>query len=416
MFCLLRPCALALALAAALPTRPAEKTPAASPQSAQAKIDLRSSALLARLSALYRQTTNAEVELHLTAKMADVPVPPEDLDARYLLSIARPNQFALVLRDGALGATAISDGTNLTTFLPKLKLFTVQPAPHDLSGLESDSGSASRDTLGSLAFISALFSPSPRDALLAGVLDASYGGPENIGGQECERINFKQEGLLWSLFVLPGDQPLARRIDVKIPQLQMSLDFTHWKLNATFPPDRFKFVPPLDAKKVESFGDASDPDDEGQDSSWVGEIIPAFKLKNLDGTEFDTASLRGSPSILVVWGGEAEHCVNALRAATELAAATPGARLQSINIDEKPDPRRVRALLAKERLALPVALDQKQTAVEALELDGVPITFLIDGGGVVRAAFLGYHPEFKALVGKHLAALAKPGPKPSPAP
>src|SRR5688500_18699591 len=109
--------------------------------------------------------------------------------------------MALVLQRGALGATMISDGTNVVTFLPKPGVYTVEKASASIGAPES--GSAAGD-MGSMAFITALFSTNVRSALLAGVIEAKYGGREKINDVECERIDMKQEGLNWRLFATTG--------------------------------------------------------------------------------------------------------------------------------------------------------------------------------------------------------------------
>jgi hypothetical protein len=221
-----------------------------------AKVDGRSEEILRKLSAEISTAKTAEVELHLSAKVqqAQPILPKEALDAQYSLSIERPNKLALLLKEGALGATAVSDGTNAFTYIPTLKVYSVHPAPKDISGIDYESGGPSGD-LGSMAFISALFSANPHQSLLAGVKEAAYGGREKIGDSDCDRILFKQDGLDWTLFTSAGEKPQVRRIEVTIPQMRMTMDFTNWKLNNSIPADRFKFAPPEGANNVDAFAE-----------------------------------------------------------------------------------------------------------------------------------------------------------------
>ena len=125
----------------------------------------------------------------------------------------------------------------------------------------------------------------------------------------------------------------------------------------------------------------------------------------MDGEAFDTAALKGKVSLLVIWAGDAEHCLNAIKAGMDLAANHKGVAIYSINIDEKPDKTRIRNFLAKNKISVKTALDENGVVVDKLELEGVPMTFLIDKSGTVRKAFLGDHNDFKMLVGKEIAAL-----------
>lgn len=372
---------------------------------AEPKIDPRAAELLRKVTTQVQAAKTAELDLRLEAQLKSEAAPKDNISMRYGLSIERPNKIALLLKEGTMGATAISDGVTATTFIPTLKIYTVHRAPKDIGGLEYDPESPTGD-MGSMAFIAALFSAEPYKALMNGVEEAAYAGQVKVGETACERINFKQEGLEWTLFATTEALPLVRQIVVTIPQLRMTMDFTDWKLNAAIPAERFKFSPPAGSKKVEKLFDESDPDAEGEDSELIGESLPALKLKTLEGGSFDSAMLRGAPSILVVWTGEAAHCSAALQTVLELAAAHK-ANFFTINIDEKPNASRIKTFLGKGQLNAKTALDANRTAVDKLAVEGVPMTFLMDKEGVVRKAFLGYHPDFKELVGKELNALGR---------
>jgi hypothetical protein len=369
--------------------------------SAEAVVDAKASAILNSVSAQLAAAKTAEVELRLAVTATNGPAAVGDLAANYALSVERPNKMALVLKQGTLGATVISDGTNTVTFIPQPPTYTVQKASKQIGAAEIGSQAAD---MGSMAFISAMFSDNPRGALLAGVSEAKYGGRVKIGDVECERIDMKQEDLNWRLFASTGEKAFVRRIEVVIPQLNMSMDFTGWKLNGVIPRERFKFVPPPEAKKVDKLLDGDEK--EGEDSDLVDAPMPKLKLKTVDGADFDTAMLKDRVTLLVVWAGEAEHCINAMKAGSELASARKGVGVYTINIDEKPDKARIKNLLTKNKLRLPTAIDtDNREAVEKFEVEGVPTTFLIDKAGVIRKAFLGYHNDFKALLGKEIDAL-----------
>lgn len=359
-----------------------------------AAVDPEAARILDALSTTLTNARAAEVELRLTVKTPTAPT--GNLAADYRLSVERPNRMALVLEKGDLGATVLSDGTNITTFLPRPAVYTVAKAPNQI-GAADNAGD-----MGSMAFITALFSANPRAALLAGVLEAKYAGREKIDNADCERIDMKQDGLDWRLFTTLGTNALVRRIEVTIPQLSMSMDFTAWKLNTPIPAERFVFVPPEGAKKVDKLLD--DDVQDGEDSALVDEPLPRLQLKTVDGQSFDTASIKGKPALLVVWAGEAAHCAEALKAAAELAAAK-SIPAYSINVDEKPDRKRIKDFIGKKQIK--TAIDERGEAIDKLEVEGVPLTFLIDKGGVIRKAFLGFHPDFRAVVGKELDALAR---------
>ena len=365
-----------------------------------AALDAESARILDHISARLTTAKTAQVNLRLNVKTPTAPTGEGDLTANYKLSVERPNRMALILDTGYLGATVISDGTNLVTFLPKPAIYTVEKAGPQLG--RPNSGESTGD-MGSMAFISALFSTNARTALLAGVREAKYAGREKIDDIECERIDMKQEGLDWRLFATTGTNALVRKIEVTIPQLSMSMDFTGWKLNAPISPTTFIFTPPADAKKVEKL--LQEDEVEGEDSDLVGESLPSLKLKTVEGQSFDTASLKGQTALLIVWAGEGAHCADALKIVGDLASIRKNINVASINIDEKPDKARIKRFLGN--LKLKTALDHEGEAIDKLAIDGVPMTFLVDKTGMVRKAFLGYRADFKTLIEKEIDALAK---------
>lgn len=382
---------------------------------AAAQVDANSEALLRQVAAQFQKAQSAEVDLRITANVteeSETNKTSEDMVANYKLVIARPNRFALQCVDSKIregtselsggGASAYSDGTNVTTSIGKS--YMVRPAGKDLRNLESDSG----NTMGAMAFISALFSAEPYQAILSGVIEATNAPPEKLAGLTFDRVNFRQEGLAWNLLATHGTNPALRRIEVFIPQLHLTLDFNGWKFNGPIPPNRFEFSPPADAKKVDSLTDGSDKEEEGEDSDLIGEALPQFKVKTIDGGTFDSASLKNKEALLVFWAGEAEHCVNALRVSAALAKETKGLVYQTVNVDEMPDNAKIKALLERNKLPGKAAVDEKRELIDELGIEGVPLTFLIDKKGIVRKAFLGYHKDYGDLLKKEIEAVRKP--------
>jgi peroxiredoxin len=361
------------------------------------KVDARVNEIMVAIGAQLAPAKTAEVNLHLAVKTPTAPTGEGDLAADYFLSVQRPNRWALLLKQGTLGATVVCDGTNTITFIPKPAIYTVQKASNKIGAQENPGPTGD---MGSMAFITALFSENPGAALLAGVLEAKYAGHEKVGATDCERVDMKQEGLDWRLFTTAGTNVTVRRIEVTIPQLSMSMDFTGWKFNTPIPAQRFAFTPPEGAKKVSKLAD--DEEKEGDDSDLVDEPTPKLKLKTIDGEAFDTASLKGKVWMLVIWAGETEHCANALQATADVAASRKGVGIASINVDEKPDVARIKAFLGKSKKGMKTALDQDGQVIDKFEIEGVPMTFLIDKTGVIRKAFLGYHADFAKLVGEEL--------------
>jgi hypothetical protein len=198
---------------------------------AEPKIDAKAKELARKLTGQFEAAKTAEVDLEVTVKLAGAE--GEKLPATYSLAVEKPNRLAMVLKDEAIGASVYSDGTNGTTFIPMLNRYMVRPAPKSIGSLVLEAGATFGDVTGSMAFIAALFSPNPYDALIAGVAEGNYAGVEVIAGKEYQRLNFKQEGVAWSLLMTADTKPLLRRIEVDVSKLpvnaaSMTMEFSGW--------------------------------------------------------------------------------------------------------------------------------------------------------------------------------------------
>lgn len=364
------------------------------------KIDPKTEALARKLAGVFEKARTAEVEMSVTVKEKE-----GDVVIEYFLAVEKPNRLALSLKRETEGASLFMDGTNVIGYAPGLKIYTQGRAPKDLSGLAG--GTDLDDGSGSVAFISALFSPKPYEALLAGVLEGTLAGSEKLNGEEFQKLKFKQKGLEWSLWMNDGVAASLRRIEVDLSKLDMNaaalvIDFVGWKFDQPIGRERFQLKVPEDAKRIDKLEDK-----EGEDSDLVGEAAPTFKLKGIDGKEWNSNAWKGAPSILFFWAGQEEHCVQALLAVSQLAAMDKKLKVLAINSEEKPDAGKVREFVKKHKLTAPVAIDANGEMGEKFEIVGVPTTFLMDADGVIRKAYLGYHAEFRQILEKELQALRK---------
>jgi len=94
----------------------------------------------------------------------------------------------------------------------------------------------------------------PYRALAAEVTSATLLPGDEVDGEECDRMEFTQEGLEWELWVAKSDR-LPRRIVVNVtgsadnPALDATM--TDWNLKADLADSEFDFLPPEGAEKVE---------------------------------------------------------------------------------------------------------------------------------------------------------------------
>ena len=360
---------------------------------AEPKIDAKAQELTRKMAAQFEAAKTAEADLEVTVKLQA----PENtsMPAKYSLALEKPNRLALSFKEGRVGASVYSDGIEGTTYIPMLNKYTVRPAPKSIGSLVLEAGATFGDVTGSMAFIAALFSPKPYEALIDGVVEGSYVGLEVIAGKQYQRVRFQQEGVSWSMLVTAGDKPLLRRIEVDVSKLpvnaeSMTMEFSGWKLNEKIEPVHFKFVPPPGAQKVDALLDA--------DSDLVGEKLPEFKLKAVDGKTWNSAEWKGHPVMLTFWAGAEKHAIGALKDLSDLALDHKHVKFFTVNLDQIEDAEKVKALFATHKVSLPVALDSTHAVSEELEVDGVPMTFYVDTKGTIQNAWLGHHPDFKKFL------------------
>lgn len=420
--------------------KPTSKPEAAPQMDAKALEVLRQAAEhLRRLKAL-----TADLRLTINMQMRGIK---QEMPMDYSLAVQRPNQFALVLKSGVVGATVVSDGKKLYTYMPLLKRYTEAEAPGDLSGLSQAGGSAASVSsgLGAGALVSALFAEDPEKALLEGVKLANYLGTEEVEKRPCHHLRFSQDEVDWELWLEAGQQPWVRKVFLDLGKamesqlgnlgeqlgeaggmaelfkdlkMTMTLSFTDWTAHTELPADRFRFTPPEGAKKGDSLvGELAAGQEEPHEL--LGQPAPTFKLDLLDGGQLDLAALKGQKVVILdFWATWCGPCVRALPILTEVAEAykDKGVVLFGVNQAEKEET--IRAFLKKRNLKLTVALDRDGEVGRLYGVEGIPQTVLIDKRGIVQAVHVGLLPNLKAklseeldaiLAGKNLAeAKAKP--------
>jgi len=80
-------------------------------------------------------------------------------------------------------------------------------------------------------------------------------GRAMLFGEEVHQLAFTEPGAEWQMWVIGGENPRVRRIEIidkRTPEHpRITIDFLDWNLNATLSPDLFTFSKPPDAKEIE---------------------------------------------------------------------------------------------------------------------------------------------------------------------
>ena len=116
--------------------------------------------------------------------------------------------------------------------------------------------------------------------------------------------------------------------------------------------------------------------------------LPAVSIRTLDGKPISTNALpgvgQGKPVIISFWATWCKPCIAELSNIHELfpdLQKETGATLIAISIDDARNAAKVGPLAKGRGWDYPVYLDQNQDLKRALNVNNVPHTFLLDGGG-----------------------------------
>ncbi|MGH8326822.1 MAG: TlpA family protein disulfide reductase [Steroidobacteraceae bacterium] len=117
----------------------------------------------------------------------------------------------------------------------------------------------------------------------------------------------------------------------------------------------------------------------------VGRQAPQLVVPQLDGHEFDLAKLRGKVVLVNVWATWCSPCRGEMPTLNEFYRRyhSRGVDLLGLSIDEAPDAANVQKVM--QQVSYPAALASKARVNGFGDPIAVPITYVIDAQGVIRA-------------------------------
>jgi peroxiredoxin len=144
-----------------------------------------------------------------------------------------------------------------------------------------------------------------------------------------------------------------------------------------------------------------------QTVSLVGKKAPEITRTDLNGGRVDLAGFRGKVVLLDFWATWCASCQVEMPAFLQWQRDYGTRGLQIIGISMDDDPALARRLAAKLRLNYPVAMGDEKLGEVYGGVLGLPLTYLIDRKGIVRARFQGeidlkiIEKQLKALLAEH---------------
>jgi hypothetical protein len=204
---------------------------------------------LDRMGAYLRTITTFEVRSKTT--LDDVLDSGQKLqfDGTAHLRVRRPDRLWAEVASDRKVREFFYDGKTFTIYGPRNHLYATVPAPATLHEVVTKV----EERYGLVLPLADLFrwgtDPLQRDA----IREAIYVGPARVGGDPCEQLAFRQDGIDWQIWIQKGDSPLPRKLvitttdDESQPQYTAVLD---WNLAPALNDAMFTFTPPAGSYKI----------------------------------------------------------------------------------------------------------------------------------------------------------------------
>jgi peroxiredoxin len=357
--------------------------------------------------------------IHIQAKGID-----NRMDSKMTLRLERPNRLAILLEEGLMGVTVVSDGKQLTQYIPTMNRYTVKDAPADLKDWSEVEAGGMMGASG--AYLSA-DSEEFYKALMEGVTKSEYVGMEEVDSAQCHRCRFEQDEFNWDIWIDAGEKPLVRKIVPDLSKqfaqaggmledakMEYVVTLKDWNVEPKFADADFAFAPPEGATKVDSLFEGLAGAEEEGPHPLLGEAAPAFKTIGLDDKPIDLAAHVGKDVVLLdFWATWCGPCVEAMPEVDGVAEkfADRGLVFYAVNVAE--DTETIKEFLKTSKLEVPVAMDADGKITESYGVEGIPQTVLIGKDGKVQVVHVGFSDNLAdqlsqqvedLLAGKDLAA------------
>jgi peroxiredoxin len=121
----------------------------------------------------------------------------------------------------------------------------------------------------------------------------------------------------------------------------------------------------------------------------VGETAPDFSLVDRQGRTWKLSELKGQVVFINFWASWCPPCKEEMPSMQKLYAAMPEETFKMLTVLYKDDPAAGDELAAAFKLTFPVLIDPGDKTAQAYGLTGVPETFIVDKGGVLREKYIG---------------------------
>jgi len=165
--------------------------------------------------------------------------------------VRRPDKLRAERRGDLIDQVFFYDGKTLTLFNPSEKAYATEPAPGTIEAMFD----FTRESLGLSVPAADLVYRNAFPLLMQDVSLAVVVGKSVIGGVRCDHLLFSRPGVDFQVWVADSGPPLPYKYvvtDTSTPaRLSISTIMRDWDVKSTVSDDRFHFVPPKEAMRVD---------------------------------------------------------------------------------------------------------------------------------------------------------------------
>ena len=380
------------------------------------QVEKAADAVLLQLDLFYRNLKSLKLDLDVQLHMQAEGM-KQEIASTWSVALQRPNKLAINHKTGQNSFTFFCDGSKINVYIPAIKRYLEKPAPPNLDKFFTEPSEPAMLLQQGVPFFASLIAPDPRGRLLEDVASVKYVGTEMWQGAECHRLRGEQKQFDWDLWIETGKQPLVRKVVMdmsksaqgmadRMPQMkgaqwQVDIQFNQIETNPTLSDDTFRFMPPPNAAKVDSFSPRANTEEVPH--PLIGKVAPTCELNLLEGGKMTLAKHKGKEVVLLdFWATWCGPCRKSLPILAELAEKFKDKGLVLYAVNQREDAEKIKDFLAKQTFKLVVALDSDGKVGESYGVDGIPQTVLIGKDGVVQAVHIGYAADMKDKLTKQI--------------
>jgi peroxiredoxin/outer membrane lipoprotein-sorting protein len=365
------------------------------------------------------QTMEVDFESHSHSETSKTT---RDSTSTFHLAFKRPDRFSMIIQSGLNGRTQVSDGKRLISYEPARNRFASSIAPPSLEEILRP---------GNLQFI-ACGAPLGYEKFLerdfikqfeTNLVKCEFLGSEKMINDIADHIRLTTNaGFISDYWIAEGRQPLLLKAewhsdiadfikskskdwvkknlgdDMLDSKVSRVTTYNNWGINQTIPETTFQYEPPKGANQVIEF----DPD---RPHPMLGKMAPDFQLHDLDGHQIKLSDLRGKIVVVDFWFANCPPCIASLPVLMRVASARQAQGVVFYAINSIDSAETIRAFQKKQGLDFFAMTDSDQKVVNLYQVQGFPISFVIDREGKIQAVDQGYNLDRETKLSSEIDTL-----------